>query len=133
MPDDIDIERQRHQLPPLLGELPQVLEQLLGVRPTIGPRQVPDVDGILDLGHDLLPRRHAIPTVSLPERFRRRGWCRCGHRSATCTTLSVPAGCSTAEPRTGWRCNREAILVTGGRDGATALPPGAGTPPLRRA
>jgi hypothetical protein len=32
MPDQIDIERQRHQFPAVIGELPQVLEQLLGVR-----------------------------------------------------------------------------------------------------
>jgi hypothetical protein len=55
MPDQIDIERQRHQFPPLIGELPEVLEQLLGVRAAIGPRQVPDIDGIFDLGHGILP------------------------------------------------------------------------------
>jgi hypothetical protein len=72
MPDEVDIERQRHELPPLLGEVPQMLEQLLGVGPTIGPRQVPDVDGILDLWHGIIRQRHAISTVTVPERFRRR-------------------------------------------------------------
>jgi hypothetical protein len=37
MADQIDVERQRHELPSLLGELSEVLEQLLGVGPTIGP------------------------------------------------------------------------------------------------
>ena len=38
MPDEIDIERQRHQFPPLIGELPQVLMQL----PGFGRPSVPD-------------------------------------------------------------------------------------------
>jgi hypothetical protein len=54
MPDEIDIERQRHQFPPLIGELPQVLMQLLGVRPTVGPRPIPDIDGIFNLGHGIV-------------------------------------------------------------------------------
>jgi hypothetical protein len=41
--------------PPLIRELPGVLKQLLGVPPAIGPRQVPDIDGIVDLGHGILP------------------------------------------------------------------------------
>ena len=72
MADEIDVERQRHELPPLLGELPQVLEQLLGVRPTIGPRQVPDVDGLLDLWHGILRQHLAISTITVPQRFRWR-------------------------------------------------------------
>jgi hypothetical protein len=55
MPDQIDIERQRHQFPPRSGEHPEVLQQLLGVRAPIGPRQVPDIDGIFGLGHGILP------------------------------------------------------------------------------
>jgi hypothetical protein len=37
MPDQVDVERQRHQFPALIGEPPQVLKQLLGVRACIGP------------------------------------------------------------------------------------------------
>jgi hypothetical protein len=54
MADQIDVERQRHQFPPLIGELPEVLKQLLGVWAAIGPGQVPDIDGIFDLGHGIL-------------------------------------------------------------------------------
>jgi hypothetical protein len=45
----LDVEGDRGQLPAVLSEIAQVLVKLFVVHPVIGPGEVPDLDGVLEV------------------------------------------------------------------------------------